>query len=101
VYEVDQAVRVRKISFRNQDVSSLSQKDLFLDRLIPSDIAHHDYLPEGEEERLLRRQVCTPGTRVRILDDIVTWAKNTSSDSPNVYWLFGHAGSGEWYLPLL
>jgi hypothetical protein len=43
----------------------------------------------------LRRQVCTPGTRVRILDDIVTWAKNTSSDSPNVYWLFGHAGSGK------
>jgi hypothetical protein len=29
------------------------------------------------------------------LDDIVTWAKNTSSDSPNVYWLFGHAGSGK------
>jgi hypothetical protein len=44
---------------------------------------------------LLRRQVCTPGTRVHILDDIVTWAKNTSSDSPNVYWLFGHAGSGK------
>jgi len=43
----------------------------------------------------LRRQVCTPGTRVGILDDIVTWAKNTSSDSPNVYWLFGHAGSGK------
>ena len=39
--------------------------------------------------------MCTPGTRVRILDDIVTWAKNTSSDSPNVYWLFGHAGSGK------
>jgi len=44
---------------------------------------------------LLRRQVCTPGTRAHILDDIVTWANNTSSDSPNVYWLFGHAGSGK------
>ena len=44
---------------------------------------------------MLRRQVCTPGTRVGILDDIVTWAKNTSLDSPNVYWLFGHAGSGK------
>jgi len=29
------------------------------------------------------------------LDDIVTWAKDNSSDSPNVYWLFGHAGSGK------
>ena len=44
---------------------------------------------------MLRRQVCTPGTRVRILDDIIRWAKDTSSDSPNVYWLFGHAGSGK------
>jgi hypothetical protein len=95
VYEVDKAVKVRKTSFLNPDVSSLSQQALFLDRLKPSDIAHHDYILEGEEGRLLRRQVCTPGTRVRILDDIVTWAKNTSSDSPNVYWLFGHAGSGK------
>ena len=29
------------------------------------------------------------------MDDIVTWAKNTLPDSPNVYWLFGHAGSGK------
>jgi len=92
---VDQAVKVCKTSLRNQDVSSLSQKDIFLDRLKPSHIAHHDYLLEGEEGRLLRRQVCTPGTRVRILDDIVTWAKSTSSDTPNVYWLFGHGGSGK------
>ena len=91
---MDEAVKVRKISFLKQDVGSLSQQALFLDRLKPSDIAHHDYLLEGKD-RLLRRQVCTPGTRVSLLDDIVTWAKNTSSDSPNVYWLFGHAGSGK------
>jgi len=70
VYEVDKAVKVRKTSFLNPDVSSLSQQALFLDRLKPSDIAHHDYILEGEDGRLLRRQVCTPGTRV-ILDDIV------------------------------
>ncbi|PPQ91249.1 hypothetical protein CVT25_006388, partial [Psilocybe cyanescens] len=70
-------------------------KALFLDRLKPSDIAHHNYLLEGKEGRLLRRDVCIPGTRVRILDDIVTWARDTSLDSPNVYWLFGHAGSGK------
>jgi hypothetical protein len=95
VYEVDKAVKVRKISFLNQDVSSLSQQDLFFNRLKPSDIAHHDYLLEGNEGRLLRRQVCTHGNRVGILDDIFTWAKNSSSDSPNIYWLFGHAGSGK------
>ncbi|PPQ84461.1 hypothetical protein CVT25_007992, partial [Psilocybe cyanescens] len=70
-------------------------KAIFLDRLKPSDIAHHNYLLEGEEGRLLRREVCIPGTRVCILDDIVTWAKDTLLDSPNVYWLFGHAGSGK------
>ena len=43
----------------------------------------------------MRRQVCSPGTRVDILNKIVTWAGDTSSDSPNVYWLFGHAGSGK------
>jgi hypothetical protein len=43
----------------------------------------------------VRREVCTPGTRVHILDDIITWAKNTSPGSPNVYWLFGQAGSGK------
>ena len=43
----------------------------------------------------MRREVCTPGTCVHILDDIITWAKNTSPGSPNVYWLFGQAGSGK------
>jgi hypothetical protein len=73
----------------------LCQQVSFFDRLKPSDIAHHDYILEGKEGRLLRRQVCTPGTRVGILDDIGTWAKTTLSDSPNIYWLFGHAGSGK------
>jgi hypothetical protein len=95
VYEVGKVVNVCIIPLFSQDNSSFPQQDLFLDRLKPSHIAHHDYLLEGKEGRMLRRQVCTPGTRVRILDDVVTWAKNTSSDSPNVYWLFGHAGSGK------
>ena len=29
------------------------------------------------------------------MHDIATWAKDASSDSPNVYWLFGPAGSGK------
>ena len=63
--------------------------------LKPSSIADHKYHLEGEEAQRVRREVCTPGTRVRILDDIVTWAKDTTPGSPNVYWLFGQAGSGK------
>ena len=48
-----------------------------------------------EKEQLLHRQTCTPGTRVVLVDDIVAWAKSTAVDDPNVYWLFGHAGSGK------
>ncbi|PPQ90578.1 hypothetical protein CVT25_015150, partial [Psilocybe cyanescens] len=70
-------------------------RKLLFNGLTPSKIADHKYHLEGQEERRVRREVCTPGTRVRILGDIVTWAKNTSSDSPNVYWLFGRAGSGK------
>jgi len=44
---------------------------------------------------LLRRAVCTPGTRVRILRDITRWANDASSGSQSVYWLFGPAGSGK------
>ena len=65
------------------------------DGLAPSRIADHKYHLESKEERRVRREECTPGTRVRILDDIVAWAKNISPGSPNVYWLFGPAGSGK------
>ncbi|KIJ90136.1 hypothetical protein K443DRAFT_53745, partial [Laccaria amethystina LaAM-08-1] len=68
---------------------------LLFNGLTPSRIADHKYHLESKEERRVRREVCSPGTRVRILDDIITWAKNTSAGSPNVYWLFGQAGSGK------
>ena len=45
-------VRVCRISFLNENVILLSQQGLYfdrLDRLEPSDIAHHDYILEGEE----------------------------------------------------
>ncbi|KIJ90712.1 hypothetical protein K443DRAFT_658129, partial [Laccaria amethystina LaAM-08-1] len=70
-------------------------RKLLFNGLTPSRIADHKYHLESKEERRVRREVCTPGTRVRILDDIITWAKNTSPGSPNVYWLFGQAGSGK------
>lgn len=44
---------------------------------------------------MLRRSLCTPGTRIRILADISTWVNDTSLESPSIYWLFGPAGSGK------
>ena len=47
------------------------------------------------EELALKREVCTPGTRVKILEDITKWANNPSSGCPRVFWLTGQAGSGK------
>jgi hypothetical protein len=66
-----------------------------LEGLKPSSLADHKYDLENKEEKLVLREACTPGTRVRILDDIITWATDTSPGSPNVYWLFGQGGSGK------
>jgi hypothetical protein len=43
----------------------------------------------------LKREECTPGTRVKILEDITKWANDSSSGSPRVFWLTGQAGSGK------
>jgi len=68
---------------------------MFMKQLEPSNVADHRYHLEGEEQRSLRRAVCTPGTRERILGDITTWARDSSSESQTVYWLFGLAGTGK------
>ncbi|KDR66511.1 hypothetical protein GALMADRAFT_106457, partial [Galerina marginata CBS 339.88] len=68
---------------------------LLLERLEASHAADHKSELEGDQRQLLRRAVCTPGTRVRILDDIARWANDTSPESQSVYWLSGQAGSGK------
>ncbi|PPQ93171.1 hypothetical protein CVT25_002629, partial [Psilocybe cyanescens] len=90
-FELAIGIRVFKSVY---DMGRALRKLLF-NGLTPSKIADHKYHLESQEERRVRREVCTPGTRVRILGDIVIWAKNTSRGSPNVYWLFGQAGSGK------
>jgi hypothetical protein len=37
--------------------------------------------------------MCTPGTRVSLLEDLLAWA--TASDSPGLFWLNGLAGTGK------
>jgi hypothetical protein len=75
--------------------SSFFQQKLLLERLEASHAADHKSELEGEQRQLLRRAVCTSGTRVRILGDIARWANDTSSESQSVYWLSGQAGSGK------
>ncbi|KAF8702631.1 hypothetical protein AX14_014390 [Amanita brunnescens Koide BX004] len=43
----------------------------------------------------LTREQCTPGTRVAVLERIYKWAQDSSSDSPQIFWLAGDAGSGK------
>ncbi|KAJ7720468.1 hypothetical protein DFH07DRAFT_784405 [Mycena maculata] len=38
---------------------------------------------------------CVPGTREEVIQDIMSWCKDTSTDSPAVYWLSGMAGTGK------
>ncbi|KAG6895959.1 hypothetical protein C0992_011298 [Termitomyces sp. T32_za158] len=43
----------------------------------------------------LARVSCTKGTRINILNQLYEWAQNSSPESPQVFWLTGHAGSGK------
>ena len=63
-----------------------------LERLRPSEMADHRTVLEDQG---LKREVCTNGTRVKILDDITKWANDRSLASPRVFWLTGQAGSGK------
>ena len=63
-----------------------------LERLRPSEKADHKTVLE---EQGLKREACTDGTRVKILEDITTWANDCSLASPRVFWLTGQAGSGK------
>jgi hypothetical protein len=42
---------------------------------------------------LYLRRTCTEGTRTKILDDLMGWARESSG--PNIYWLCGMAGTGK------
>ena len=78
-----------------------------LERLRPSKKADHNTILEDLERAVctghstilddwvLKREVCTAGTRVKMLEDITKWANDRSLASPRVFWLTGHAGSGK------
>jgi signal recognition particle GTPase len=47
------------------------------------------------EEQVLKREVCTDGTPVKILEQMTKWANDHSSDNAHVFWLIGQGGSGK------
>ncbi|KAJ1307681.1 hypothetical protein OPQ81_001772 [Rhizoctonia solani] len=61
-----------------------------VDRLSPSLSARYN---SAEAEDELKRQACTPGTRVRVLKEILDWAH--SGGHGTIYWLNGMAGTGK------
>jgi len=89
---IEEVHRVCNLDVEPYALLILPKRTLVKD-LQPSDIADHKYYLEGEEKEVLRRSVCTRGTRKRLLNDIVAWAEGTSSGT--LYWLFGPAGSGK------
>ncbi|KAJ7842438.1 hypothetical protein B0H14DRAFT_3456804 [Mycena olivaceomarginata] len=38
---------------------------------------------------------CATGTREEVIDNVISWCKDTSLDAPGVYWLSGMAGTGK------
>ncbi|RXW20163.1 hypothetical protein EST38_g5706 [Candolleomyces aberdarensis] len=90
-FELGTGIAVFKIvNALQNDLRRSLGKDLQVSR-----IADHKYHLRAQEQEKLRREVCVPGTRVRILKNIVKWANNTSPQSQSIYWLFGPAGSGK------
>jgi len=71
----------------------ISLKRALIRELQPSNLADRKCYLVGEMKEVLRRSVCTRGTRKRLLNDIVAWAEGTSSET--IYWLFGPAGTGK------
>lgn len=62
--------------------------------LDPASIASHTYFLNGTQSKLIRRKICTPGTRVGFLKGVIGWA-NDPSNPHTIYWLFGPAGTGK------
>ncbi|CAE6450329.1 unnamed protein product [Rhizoctonia solani] len=61
-----------------------------VDRLSPSLSARYNSVEADVE---LKRQACTPDTRVRVLDKVLHWAHGGGDE--NIYWLNGMAGTGK------
>lgn len=63
-----------------------------MEKLRPSWRGDYKYVAD---EQTVRREECTWGTRVHLLQEIKSWANNSAPGSPSVFWLTGQAGAGK------
>ncbi|KAG5716196.1 hypothetical protein E4T56_gene10766 [Termitomyces sp. T112] len=79
----------------DQNTKHLHQSlhQMLLDNWPCSDRAMYD--TNSDDVQISSRGLCTPNTRVAILEQIHHWAQDFSLNSPQVFWLTGHAGSGK------
>ncbi|KAF5326801.1 hypothetical protein D9619_004041 [Psilocybe cf. subviscida] len=84
----DMALSIQKTA--SQMADDIHKERLY--RLRPSENADYKSVIL---DQAIRREECTAGTRVGILDEIEDWANDTAEDSPAVFWLTGQAGSGK------
>jgi len=66
-----------------------------LQQLKPSAKANYRYQSDDEEQEVLRRAACTPGTRDGILKGVRGWGDDLSPECESLYWLFGPGGTGK------
>jgi len=92
VHVIEEVHRVCNLDVEPHEIL-ITLKRTLIKELQPSDLADHKYYLEGEEKEVLRRSVCTRGTRKRLLKEIIAWAEESSTGT--IYWLFGPAGSGK------
>jgi NACHT domain len=73
---------------------SRGKQEFGLKQLEPSHKANYKTRMDSASAKLVRRVVCTPGTRPTILNGIRTWANDPSKED-SIYFLFGLAGTGK------
>ncbi|THU93599.1 hypothetical protein K435DRAFT_840185 [Dendrothele bispora CBS 962.96] len=77
-----------QILFKVERDTTKILKTLMINKLEYSVLAFHNVAS-------MNRSQCTEGTRVEILNDIMKWAEDCSSDTLLGYWMCGMAGTGK------
>jgi len=52
-------------------------------------------MPYARGAGLDMQKLCLEGTREELLNEIVDWINNVGKDTPRIFWLHGHAGTGK------
>ncbi|KAH8802296.1 hypothetical protein DL96DRAFT_765240 [Flagelloscypha sp. PMI_526] len=103
--EISQSLRYRPSRLKVSELSGLMPgiterieftvehllKSATLGRLVVSQDAPY----RSHSATKLQRRSCTEGTRIRILENIESWACSTASIQSSLFWIYGLAGTGK------